>query len=252
MGDILGYMLSIIGIFVSIYYAKKVQHKKIKYAVAKKDNEYIIAFWNACNHSIFKEDMYDFTLYGDTESEYKMEYSNEKEIPLELLVKNDDIILRCVHKKAIRISFDFLNKRKGYIVYINNRQKSGYVSGKLAMYGRVRGESEKSVQCYKKLYSGSNASIKEAKDQSGMVFMNIISVLISFILVLTTGWELIQGVITYSVVLVLTIAIVTFGGVCYFAYMNSIPLKLNKEYQYFLNKKGYREIKSKDELSWWN
>jgi hypothetical protein len=31
--------------------------------------------------------------------------------------------------------------------------------------------------------------------------------------------------------------------------MNSIPLKLNKAYRDFF-KKGYREIKSKDELSW--
>ena len=27
MGDVLGYALSIIGIFVSVYYVKKVQHK---------------------------------------------------------------------------------------------------------------------------------------------------------------------------------------------------------------------------------
>ena len=102
------------------------------------------------------------------------------------------------------------------------------------------------------MYSGSNASIKDTKDRGGTVFVNIFSILISIISAIVTGLELIQGVTTYSVILSLIIAIVVFGGVCYFVYINSIPLKLNKEYQCFLRKNVYKEIKSAEEIFWWN
>lgn len=252
MEEIWGYALSIIGIFVSVYYAKKVQHKKIKYSVAKKDNEYILVFWNACNHSIFKEDMYSFVLYGDKESECRVEYSNEKEIPLEMSAENDEVVLGCVHKKTIHFSFDFLNKRRGYIVHINNKQESGYVPGKLALYGRIRGESERSIQCYKKLYSGINANTREMKDRGAMMVMNIITIFASISSAVVTGMELLRGINTYNMVLGLIISIVTFWGVGYFIYINSIPFKLNYTYQKFLREKGFREIKSKDELPWWS
>ena len=114
------------------------------------------------------------------------------------------------------------------------------------------GKWKRSVQCYKRLYSKLNVNTREMKDQGAMLLMNIITIFCSISSAVVTGIDLLRGINTYNVFWGLIISIVTFLGVSYFIYVNSIPFKINRIYQRFLKKEGFREINSKDELPWWS
>ena len=73
LDDITLAVLSYIGLILSI----KVNHKKIKYVVATKNDEYIIAFWNSCRQTIFSEDIFKFSIFAKSNSICETVYSTD-------------------------------------------------------------------------------------------------------------------------------------------------------------------------------
>lgn len=245
--DMLGCILSIIGICVSIYYAKKVNHKKIKYLVAKKDKEYIFMFWNACNQAIFCEDLFAFSMYSGAQSKYKCLYSNEKDIPLKFVEGNDEVI-KGKHRRKVDCVFDFLNKGKGYMVCISNEQKDDYLPVKFGVYGRIRGEDEKSVQYHLKIYSKLNANIKFQKDRVATVLFTVTWLIGALVGINIELIGLYQNGLAFDRVILIFIFVITIIRVCCFVYRNIIPLDLRKQYKKYKDKENFFEVRNSDEL----
>ena len=130
--------ISIFSIVLTVYFSIKVNHKKIRYLVACKGNKYIVAFWNACNRTVFCEDLYYFYAYGNVECQCKKLSSSDPDVKLNISLGEDKIVGNA-HTRKISFLFDFLNKRNGYIVGINNKQKDDYVPARFVVHGRIRG-----------------------------------------------------------------------------------------------------------------
>ncbi|MBD5154328.1 MAG: hypothetical protein HDT15_04435 [Oscillibacter sp.] len=144
--------ISYLGIILTIYYSLRSPRKSIRYAVAQKGNEYVIAFWNSCRRPIFKEDVFALCLFVDGYFECRKVFQDNYEAPFELSV-SESYILYDKQLDAefdspvfrIDLSFDFLNKRRGYIVLVSSDQKSAYPFTTLSIYGKLRGEPPTSV-----------------------------------------------------------------------------------------------------------
>lgn len=123
--------------YLSIYYVKKDNYKKIKYRIAKKDDKYLVVIWNASLTTIYKEDLYFLYLLVNTEAKYDCLYKTDKDVPL-IFKKGKDHVMLQKHRCKLNLAFNFLNSRNGYLMEINNIQKSGYLPGKLGIKGRIR------------------------------------------------------------------------------------------------------------------
>ena len=153
------------GLFLTIYYANRVQHKSIRYLAAKKNDEFIILFWNSCKKPIMREDMFFFNIYSNRNTECNSVFASDSDIPL--IVQASDFfvtnkkeydILLSAKTRRLACSFDFLNKREGYILrLIQNEIQSADESGApvkkpgsttliIRIKGRIRGESKKSIK----------------------------------------------------------------------------------------------------------
>lgn len=148
---VLGF-ISYLGLILTIYYSLKQPHKSIRYAVAQKDGEYIIAFWNSCNRPIFKEDVFAFCVFVDGYFMWRKVYQDRYEAPFELIpnigfLSYDEQLDAKFDPPVIRIdlSFDFLNRRRGYIVSIKSDPQSAQPFTTLSIYGKLRGEPPTSV-----------------------------------------------------------------------------------------------------------
>lgn len=239
-----GTLLSIISILVSIYYAKKIDHKKIRFVVATNGEKYIIAFWNACNQVIYKEDLYEFFFLGNVNCKIETLFSSDKDIPLEI-VKGQDEIYNTRHQRKCSISFDFLNRRNGYIFKIINLQPKNYYLGKFTIKGRIRGENKSSIKYYKKLQK---LSIRTMKDQyvsiflTSMSFFIVLAILVSQIYII-----LINGI---SAIRIINIFISFLGlyGLIYYSFSKAMPFHLRKEYKSFVKKNHCKEITTSNDI----
>lgn len=143
--------IAYLSLAATVYFSVRVRHKKIRYMCLKnyESNEYAIVFWNACSQPIFREDLYYFYALVNTCCTVKKSYPVETDIPLEINFGDDNIdsfkgkkFNR--HTRRMKMSFDFLPTNQGYILCIDNIQDNEYLPARLTVYGRLRGEKEKS------------------------------------------------------------------------------------------------------------
>lgn len=137
--DMLGCM-TYISIFLTIYFEFKVKNKKICFQCLNRKDSCIIAFWNACDTTIFREDIQFLSCKADKSSTVPMFFSTDKDIPLEIeYVLNN---AQTGNNKRINFAFDYLNKREG--IYFVLRGDS--VEPIKSFRGRIRGEKKDSVE----------------------------------------------------------------------------------------------------------
>ena len=138
---------------VTIYFSIRLRHKKIRYTCLHKDSsdEYAIVFWNSCSLPIYREDLYYFFVSVNTCCTDIIRYPKHSKIPLE--ISYGDVIIDSFRPstfnyptRRMKLSFDYLPTKQGYIIEINNKQYEKYHHADLRLYGRLRGESEKSVE----------------------------------------------------------------------------------------------------------
>lgn len=144
--------ISYLGIILTIYYSVRAPHKRMRYAVAQKGNEYVIAFWNSCSRPIFKEDIFALCLFTDGFCTYRKVYQDGYEAPFDLssgsgFISYDEQLDVEFDYPVIRrdLSFDFLNRRRGYIVLVSSDRNSTLPFTTLSIYGKLRGEPPTSV-----------------------------------------------------------------------------------------------------------
>lgn len=240
--------ISIVGIVLTVYFSIRINHKKIRYLVAREGDKYIVAFWNACNRTVFCEDLYYFYAYGNIECQCENLISSDPDVMLDISLGKDEIVGN-VHARKIRFSFDFLNKRNGYIVDIYNKQKDDYFPAKFMMRGRIRGEGKKSIRCHKFLYEGKGSTFKNNKNKIAdrVLFVFLIFSVISYLALgiygifqNTPSREEIEVIFSIFIYL---IGIVFLGVICYTFYIRSMPYKLRREYKKYVNKKNYKEVR---------
>lgn len=240
--------ISIVGIVLTVYFSIKINHKKIRYLVACEGDKYIVAFWNACNRTVFCEDLYYFYAYGNIECQCKTLTFSDPDVMLDISLGKDELVGN-VHARKIRFSFDFLNKRNGYIVDIYNKQKDDYVPAKFVMRGRIRGERKSSIRCHKYLYEGQRSTIKNSNKRA-LDRISFVIFIISVIFNLTLGiYDFLLGIsygdemkVIFSIFICL-VCIVSLGIIGYTLYINSMPYKLRREYKKYVNKKNYKEVR---------
>ena len=132
--------MTYISIFLTIYFGFKVKNKKICFQCLKRKDSCIIAFWNACDTTIFREDIQFLSCKADKSSTVPMFFSTDKDIPLEIeYVLNN---AQTGNNKRINFAFDYLNKREG--IYFVLRGDS--VEPIKSFRGRIRGEKKDSVE----------------------------------------------------------------------------------------------------------
>lgn len=231
--------------YLSIYYVKKDNYKKIKYRIAKKDDKYLVVIWNASLTTIYKEDLYFLYLLVNTEAKYDCLYKTDKDVPL-IFKKGKDHVMLQKHRCKLNLAFNFLNSRNGYLMEINNIQKSTYLPGKLGIKGRIRGQNKSSVVPYFKMFKGLNGGIKASKDRIGKQFINCLLIIISLLCTFAYGYDvIINGNDHYFF---LSIALILLGVSIYYVYMTSMPYKLKKAYFTKIKKDKYKEITNLDDL----
>lgn len=249
-------IVTYLGIALTIYFSVRVHHKKIKFVVGRKDDEYVVVFWNSCNQPIFKEDLFAFCLFANADCICKTIYSNDSMIPLELSIKENDLLydeqlgLRFDSLvKRIDLSFDFLNKRKGYILHIKNAQKGSRCPAKLAIYGRIRGESNSSIQCLKRTDRYDTIRLTDIKKlilltANILLCATFLLYIVAGLIQVSDGITLNDSIRIYNGLFVTVVFVTTFCMQVYLWRMNKIPYDLNHVYkQYFsLN---YKEVSSK-------
>lgn len=248
-------IVAYLGIFLTIYFSVRVRHKKIKYVVAKKEDEYVIVFWNSCSQSIFREDLFAFCLFANIDCICKTIYSTDSMVPLELsigengLLYDDQLQIRFNSLvKRIDLSFDFLNKRKGYILHIKNKPKSSYPSTKFAIYGRIRGESKDSIQYLKQMERYDTIGLKNIK-KIALLIVNILFFTIFIMYILAgliqtfDGIRLNDNTMIYNGLSVTVAFTIAFYAKVHFGYINRIPYDLNRKYKHFL-RLNYKEVSS--------
>ena len=239
-----GFILSLISIMVSILFAYKIQHKKILYSVAKKGDEYLVVFWNALGKTIYEEDLYTLFLYGNLNCKCEEKYPKD-EIPLKINIGSHELI-GTRQMRRIHLAFDFLYRKKGYIIYIDNQQKEGYLPGKFGLYGRLRGENKKAVRFYKKLYKKA-PEIEAFKETIGWIVASILAgAFLSYCIYASISCFIQANHILVGLLLFL-FSCLGLATIVYFNYLTMMPHKLKKKFKEYL-KDGYKEIVNKNSL----
>lgn len=235
-----------IGLILTIYFSVYRKHKKIKFVVARNGSNYIIALWNARDQTIFREDVSYFYAYGNVNCNCDIVHMNDPEIPLEFKVGEESIQLNPVnnirfnrHVKKIDFSFDFLPKRKGYIIHIDNKQKEGYHISSLLIKGRIRGERCGSI--HGDTYCIGKRAVFRTVTYT-MIGTGLFLLIIGVILQISTGIYMHDDVMWLNGLFGLILFSLPFSLVCYLGYINSIPLDILCKYYKYIRRFGYQDI----------
>lgn len=238
-----------VGIILTIYSLINRKRKKIKYVVARNSSSYIIALWNACNQTIFREDISYFYAYGNVNCKCDVIHVSDPDIPLEFTIGEDSLQYDPVsnirfnrHVRKIVFSFDFLPVRKGYIVHIDNRQKEGYHIASLIIRGRIRGERYGSIHAAMDCIGGRAVYRRITYIAIGT---SIIILIISMILEFCTGIYIHDDVMWLNALLAFFLFSLPFSLVCYLCYISSMPFIIFCKYYKYIKKFGYEDITSK-------
>ena len=142
---------------MTIYYSVTARRKSIRYVIAQKGEEYVIAFWNSSNQSIMKEDIYAFCLFVDGDIKCIETCYEINPVPLKLSVGGKhlsyDKQLEITFNSPVNridFSFDYLYKRSGYIVSFKNMQDCDHHSHIFQVFGIIRGENDSSIALNKR------------------------------------------------------------------------------------------------------
>ena len=229
-------LVTYLSLAATVYFSLRLRHKKIRYTCLHKNSsdEYAIVFWNSCSLPIYREDLYYFFVSVNTCCTDIIRYPIDPQIPLEITY--GDIIIDSFREKSLNnptrrmnVSFDFLPTRQGCIIELNNKQYEKYYRAELKLFGRLRGENEKSVESENHLLPSK--------------LSEVMSVIFSCIASLLTIYGAVENKVdlTSFAYFSITIAVLLMFVMGRYIYYNSMPgalSKIVKEYK----KKSFTEM----------
>lgn len=235
--------LTYIGVFLTVYYSIRVQHKKIKYIIMRKNEKYVIAFWNACSQAIFKEDFFYLYCLVNVECRKIRCFSTDPDIELALDL-GEDIVDSYrgkkfnKHTRRMNLVPDFINPKNGLMIEMDNHQKSGYSSAKLLLFGRIRGEKETAVCPPETLDFITFKQPLEIVSRL-LALVSLIGTAITFVIPFVVGGDILTNRSASVALLIVTFSL-AFGLTIYNIYLNSAPKALMKEIDKYVEE-GYQK-----------
>lgn len=240
--------LTYLGVFLTTYYSIRVRHKKIKYIIMRKGEKYLVAFWNACSQTIFREDIHHLYCVVNVNCLKTYAYSTDPDINLEFELGEDFIDsyrgkLFNRHTRRMELKPDFIRPKSGILVELDNQQKNGYLFANLLLFGRIRGEKQSSVHWITPL----DISIVKNPKELFRIFFSVILFAVSVVPLLLVFFGvpdlLMKNLAEHFGITALFLSVFSLliGLTGYNIYINSAPKDIKRKIHEYKND-GYHEV----------